>query len=101
MSESTAVGRARTSEPPPLAIASLTPAAFHDGHGDDLSRCDAWVYACGKTDPHGGSWETTNRAGQPVEPTTAEWIGYVTCTACGRVFDRDGLAVRGPEELSV
>ncbi len=71
-------------------------AAFHDAHGDDLSKCDAWVCVCGKTDPHGGSWETTNRAGRPVEPTTADWLGYVKCTECGRVFDREGMAISGP-----
>jgi hypothetical protein len=74
-------------------------AAFHDAHGDDLSKCDASVCVCGKTDPHGGSWETTNRAGELVEPTEAKWIGYMTCTACGRVYDREGVAVRGPESL--
>lgn len=40
-------------------------AAFHDAHGEDFSKCDAWACVCGKTDPHGGSWETTNRAGRP------------------------------------
>jgi hypothetical protein len=73
-------------------------AAFHDTHGDDLSRCDAWICVCGKTDPH-GSWETTDRTGNPMEPTS-EWLGYVKCTECGRVYDRDGVAVHGSESLS-
>ena len=75
-------------------------AAFHDAHGDDLSKCDAWVCVCGKTDPHGGSWQTSNRAGDPVEPTTADWLGYVACTGCGRVYDERGMAVSGPREVS-
>lgn len=74
-------------------------AQFHDAHGDDLSKCDAWICVCGKTDPHGGSWETTNRAGVALEPTTAEWLGYVKCAACGRVYDHEGVAVRGSESL--
>lgn len=74
-------------------------AAFHDAHGDDLTRCDSWLCVCGRTDPH-GSWATTDRAGKPVEPTTADWLGYIKCTECGRVYDREGVAVRGPESLS-
>lgn len=72
--------------------------AFHDAHGDDLSKCDAWLCVCGKTDPH-GSWETTDDAGNPVEPTR-EWRGHQRCTACGRVYDRTGYAVSRPESLS-
>jgi hypothetical protein len=30
----------------------------HDAHGDDLSKCDSWVWVCGKTHARGGSWET-------------------------------------------
>lgn len=74
-------------------------AAFHDAHGDDLTRCDSWVCVCGKTDPH-GSWQTSNRTGEPVQPTTADWLGYVTCTACGRVYDEQGIAVSGPRETA-
>jgi len=55
---------------------------------------------CGKTDPHGGSWETTDRAGNPVEPTSA-WLGYVRCTECGRIYDAEGVAVSGPGKLVV
>jgi len=72
---------------------------FHDAHGDDLSLRDAWLCVCGKTDTHGGSWETTNRAGAPIGPTTADWLGYVRCTECGRVYDREGMASVGRVRL--
>lgn len=75
-------------------------AAYHDERGDDLTKCDAWVCVCGMTDTRGGSWETTNRAGVPVEPTPSEWLGYMKCTSCGRLYDESGLAVTGPEKLS-
>lgn len=74
-------------------------AAFHDAHGDDLTKCDSWLCVCGKTDPH-GSWETTNRAGVEVEPTAADWLGYVKCSECGRVYDREGMVVGGPRSVS-
>lgn len=74
-------------------------AALHDAHGDDLSKCDAWICVCGKTDPH-GSWETCDEEGGEVEPSV-EWSGHQKCTACGRVYDRDGVAVRGPEDVAL
>ncbi len=40
--------------------------------------------------------ETTNRAGAPVELTTADWLGNVKCTECGRVYDQEGVAINGP-----
>lgn len=73
-------------------------AAFHDAHGDDLSKCDAWVCVCGKTDPHGGSWESCDESGREMEPTT-DWGGYQKCTACGRVYNREGMVVPGPESM--
>lgn len=69
-------------------------AAFHDAHGDDLTKCDSWLCVCGKTDPH-GSWETTDRLGHAIEPTS-EWVGYVRCTSCGRVYEQDGAVVNRP-----
>src|SRR2546428_11717397 len=69
--------------------------AFHDAHGDDLGKSDSWLCVCGRTDPH-GSWETTDRSGKPMEPTT-KWVGYVKCTECGRIYDQEGFVVRGPE----
>lgn len=72
-------------------------AAFHDAHGDDLTKCDSWLCVCGKTGPH-GSWETTDRAGNPTEPS-AEWMGYVKCTECGRVYDDEGVAISGPGNM--
>jgi hypothetical protein len=72
-------------------------AAFHDAHGDDLSKCDSWVCVCGRTDPR-GSWETSDKAGMQMEPTSA-WAGHLRCTSCGRVYDREGLAVSGPGNL--
>lgn len=70
-------------------------AAFHDAHGGDLSKCDAWICVCGRTDEHGGSWETIDRQGNVMEPTN-QWIGYHMCTECGRIYDHEGIAVGGP-----
>jgi hypothetical protein len=66
-------------------------AAFHDAHGDDLSKCDSWVCVCGRTDSRGGSWEqlevaTPVRGGARVQ---------LRCTECGRVYDDEGVAVTG------
>ena len=74
-------------------------AAHHDAHGDDLTKCDSWLCVCGKTDSHGGSWETCDESGREVEPT-GEWSGHQKCLVCGRVYDREGLAVVGPGTLS-
>src|SRR5438552_1463839 len=70
-------------------------AAWHDSHGDDLSRCDSWLCVCGKTDSRGGSWQTSDARGMPMEPT-ARWSGHVTCLACGRVYSREGVAINSP-----
>jgi hypothetical protein len=67
-------------------------AAWHDAHGDDFTKCDAWLCVCGATDSRGGSWETTDAAGNTVQPN-ASWGGYQKCTSCGRAYDRDGRAL--------
>ena len=67
-------------------------ALHHDEHGDDLTRCDAWLCVCGQTDDHGGSWETCNEAGTPMEPTE-DWPGTMLCTECGRVYARNGYVL--------
>lgn len=59
-------------------------AAWHDSHGDDFSKCDSWLCVCGRTDSRGGSWEYDEKSGN------------VTCTECGRVYDRTGLAIGRP-----
>jgi hypothetical protein len=69
-------------------------AAFHDAHGDDLTKCGSWLCVCGDSDTR-GSWETTDRQGKPVEPT-AEWLGFLKCVSCGRVYDNGGVVVSGP-----
>jgi hypothetical protein len=71
-------------------------ALYHDAHGDDLTKCDSWLCVCSRSDSRGGSWETTDERGNPREPT-AGWNGYVTCTNCGRIYNRDGLAIKGPD----
>jgi len=70
-------------------------AAWHDQHGDDFSKCDSWLCVCGKTDSRGGSWETTDNRGFVREPT-AGWNGHVKCTTCGRVYNREGIAIHSP-----
>jgi hypothetical protein len=70
-------------------------AAWHDAHGDDFSRCDSWLCVCGHSDSRGGTWQTSDAAGKPVEPT-GSWAGHIACLACGRVYTRDGVAVRSP-----
>lgn len=72
-------------------------AAFHDAHGDDMTECDSWLCVCGRSDSR-GSWETCDKAGKPTEPTSG-WAGHLRCTSCGRVYDREGLAISGPGEL--
>ncbi len=69
-------------------------AAFHDGHGDDLSKCDSWLCVCGRTDSRGGSWENL-----PV-PSSARGAAkfQLRCTECGRVYDDEGVVVSGPGE---
>ena len=91
LSEDRATSRARAE-----AQAS---AAWHDMHGDDFSRCDSWVCVCGRTDTRGGSWQTCDVGGKAMEPTES-WRGHMACLACGRVFARNGLAVRGPRHTS-
>ena len=41
-----------------------------------------------------------NKGGMPVEPTIADWLGYVKCSECGRVYDHEGIAVSGPGKVS-
>jgi hypothetical protein len=53
-------------------------AAFHDAHGDDLTKCDAWVCVCGKTDSRGGSWETIE-TGQRTPAAGTQ----LRCNECG------------------
>lgn len=72
-------------------------ALFHDGHSDDLSKCDAWLCVCGKIDPH-GSWESTDHDGRAMEPVSS-WVGHQKCTACGRVYDYQGIAISGSGKL--
>lgn len=67
-------------------------AAFHDAHGDDLTKCDSWVCVCGKTDSRGGSWETIE-TGQRTPAASAQ----VRCNECGRIYDDEGIALKGPE----
>lgn len=33
-----------------------------------------------------------------MEPTPSEWLGYVKCTSCGRIYAESGLAITEPEE---
>lgn len=68
-------------------------ATFHDAHGDDLSKCDSWLCVCGRTDSRGGSWE------QLEVPTPSRGVAKfrVRCTECGRVYDDEGVVVRGPD----
>lgn len=68
-------------------------AAYHARHGDDLTKCDAWLCVCGRTDSRGGSWETCDETGAPMEPTN-DWPGSIRCTECGRVYSRDGFVAR-------
>jgi hypothetical protein len=74
-------------------------AQWHDAHGEDFTRCDAWLCVCGRTDPRGGTWQTSDIAGKPVEPT-GQWAGHMTCLECGRVYDRSGLAVSSSDEAA-
>lgn len=75
-------------------------ALFHDNsHGDDLSKCDAWLCVCQSTDSRGGSWETTDELGRLREPT-AGWNGHVKCTNCGRIYSRYGESVSSPGALA-
>src|SRR5438309_10641518 len=67
-------------------------AAFHDAHGDDLSKCDSWICVCGKTDSRGGSWETIETG-----PRTPAASTQLRCNQCGRVYDDEGIALRAPE----
>src|SRR5688500_18804384 len=64
-------------------------ARHHDRHLDDLAACDSWLCVCGGTDSRGGSWETCDETGRPMEPTV-EWPGNLLCTACGRIYARNG-----------
>lgn len=32
-----------------------------------------------------------SHSGTPVEPSTTDWLDYVRCTACGRVYDHVGI----------
>ena len=72
-------------------------AAWHDAHGEDFTKCDSWLCVRGATDSRGGSWETSDAAGRVVEPDTS-WLGHQKCSSCGRVYDREGIAIRGPGE---
>src|SRR5687767_10578033 len=63
---SEAIGDARSQFP--------ADAAYHDKHGDDLTKCDSWLCVCGHTDSRGGSWETCDETGAPMEPTN-DWPG--------------------------
>lgn len=72
-------------------------AAFHNAHGDDLSRCDSWLCVCGRTDSRGGSWEQLEvpilvRGGAKAQ---------LRCNECGRVYDEEGVVVRGPHGKAV
>jgi len=67
-------------------------ASSHDAHGDDFTTCDSWLCVCGATDSRGGSWETCDTAGRPIEPVRG-WLGHLRCATCGRVYDREGYAV--------
>lgn len=69
-------------------------AAWHDAHGEDFTKCDAWLCVCGATDARGGSWETCDVAGRAIEPAEG-WLGHVKCTRCGRVYDHKGYAAKG------
>src|SRR5438067_187718 len=72
-------------------------AAWHDGHGDDLAKCDSWLCVCGGTDRRGGTWETCDVTGLLTEPVSS-WLWHQRCSRCGRVYDSAGYAVRGPAE---
>ncbi|HZP97050.1 MAG TPA: hypothetical protein VFC31_12010 [Candidatus Limnocylindria bacterium] len=67
-------------------------AAFHDAHGDDLSKCDSWICVCGRTDSRGGSWEQLEvaapRGGAKVN---------LRCNECGRIYDDEGVVIGGPD----
>lgn len=93
------VGCSWLSEDPDTAHArheSPKSAIWHDSHGDDMSNCDSWLCVCGQTDSRGGTWETSDERGHPKEPT-ATWNGHVTCTTCGRIYNREGIAISGPD----
>ncbi len=68
-------------------------AAFHDAHGDDLSKCDSWLCVCGHTDSRGGSWEQL----EIQNPFRGGAKSQLRCTECGRVYDDEGVVVRGPD----
>lgn len=74
-------------------------ASWHDSHGDSLSSCDSWLCVCGHTDSRGGSWDTTDARGLVSEPT-ASWEGHVKCTNCGRIYNRDGIAISSPGAIA-
>src|SRR5438309_3261918 len=69
-------------------------AAFHDAHGNDLSKCDSWVCVCGHTDSRGGSWEQL----EVPAPVRGRGRILVRCTECGRAYDDEGVAVSGRDK---
>lgn len=68
-------------------------AAFHNAHGDDLSKCDSWLCVCGQTDSRGGSWEDL-----AVAAPRGRAKSHLRCTECGRIYDDEGVVISGPIE---
>ncbi len=71
----------RTTEPPHRAEAALADQESSLYHGSEVSELLV---------------ATDQYVGNPVEPTTADWLGYVKCNECGRVYDHEGVAFSGP-----
>jgi hypothetical protein len=88
LNEDRATSRARTE--------ARDSATRHDAHGEDFSRCDSWLCVCGRTDSRGGTWQSSDAAGNAVEPSNS-WLGHMSCLECGRVYTREGLVVRRPD----
>jgi len=76
-------------------------AQFHHAHGDDLSKCDALDLRLREDRPARRFLGDDESSGTQVEPTTSDWLGYVKCNECGRVYDHEGMAISGPGKLSV